>query len=258
MRPLAAKKGIQVCCAPVPQTTLVTDLKLFKQVMFNLLSNAIKFTTAEGRVDLEVRTLDGAALRADPVCRTLAPERRQAIPQQALLLVEVRDTGVGIDPENYDKIFVAFQQLDASYARKQEGTGLGLALTRKIVQLLGGQIWFSSRIGEGTRFWFYVPTEYTESDAEREERALAMPYDWSARVASGASGAGEPAAPAAPDPEKDDPRRIAAQADWPWGGAQRPRERDRGKKLEAKSPAGKPKPEWMTAISGGASTPDKT
>jgi signal transduction histidine kinase len=215
---LAAKKGVDIHCAAVPALTPITDQKLFKQVMFNLLSNAIKFTPAGGRIDLAVRAVDGAVLRADAIAQWLPFERRDFITTGRKLVVEVHDTGIGIAPEEHDKIFQAFRQVDASYARKQEGTGLGLALTRKIVQLLNGEIWFHSVPKEGSRFWFYVPFEH--EDESRELGPKSMPRaidrlvdaDADARVA--ARGRSEPAA----DPGGD-AQRPAALADWPWGEA---------------------------------------
>jgi signal transduction histidine kinase len=177
VRDLAARKDVALRFEPVPTLTPVTDLKIFKQVLLNLLSNAIKFTPAGGRVDLEVRCLDGRSLRADPATRSLAPERRLGIMSRRVLVVEVRDTGVGIALDDHEKIFQAFQQVDASYARKQEGTGLGLALTRKLVLLLGGDIWFESVENTGSKFWFYLPFEYNDGDKPAESRSAPIPHE---------------------------------------------------------------------------------
>jgi signal transduction histidine kinase len=163
VRNLATRKDLQVHCGEAPAVTPVTDPKIFRQVMLNLLSNAIKFTPAGGQVEFAVRCLDGRTLRSDPAAQALPPSRRLAITPRQVLVVHVRDTGIGIAPEDHEKIFQAFQQVDASYARRQEGTGLGLALSRKLVTLLGGDIWFASVPNEGSTFWFYVPFQWSES-----------------------------------------------------------------------------------------------
>ena len=106
--------------------------------MYNLLSNAVKFTGKYGRVTIRT-SLDDDILR-----------------------VEVADTGVGISECNRSKIFSKFSQIDSSYSRKQEGTGLGLILTKKLVELHNGQIDFDSKEGIGTTFWFTMP-EFREN-----------------------------------------------------------------------------------------------
>jgi CheY-like chemotaxis protein len=106
----------------------------------------------------------------------LSPERRLSITARRVLAVEVRDNGVGIPTEEQERIFTAFQQVDASYSRQQEGTGLGLALTRRIVHLLGGDIWFTSAAKEGSTFWFYVPFEFQENEASREMATTSAAY----------------------------------------------------------------------------------
>jgi hypothetical protein len=100
---------------------------------------------------------------------------RDEIPEGELVLVEVHDTGIGVAPEDYDKLFVAFQQVDTSYARRQEGTGLGLALTRKIVRLLRGDIWFTSREGEGSCFLFYLPLSFHHDEIGETARVAFRP-----------------------------------------------------------------------------------
>jgi signal transduction histidine kinase len=223
VRNLAAKKAIEVRCGDVPALTPVTDQKLFKQVMLNLLSNAIKFTPEGGSVELRVRSMDGKVLRGDAASRRMPPQRRGAIQPRLVLLVEVRDTGVGIAPEDQERIFEAFQQVDASYARRQEGTGLGLALTRRIVQLLGGEIWFESVRDEGSTFWFYVPFEFDERDSDVLGNLGAVAHGGAApagadffagsaaRTPSAAAGAAPPAAAAAGAD-------AATASAWPWGG----------------------------------------
>jgi len=211
VRALALKKGLELHFAPAPERTASTDPKLFKQVMFNLLSNAIKFTPAGGRVLVAVRCLDGRALRAEPISHALPSGRHEVIPDRELIFVEVSDTGIGIAPEDHDKIFVPFQQLDSSYARRQEGTGLGLALTRRVVHLLGGDIWFTSRPAEGSQFVFYVPLEPSEEDLEAA-RAGFPPSP-----AAAAPPAPDPAAEreATVEPDSSESRQQAAL--WPWG-----------------------------------------
>jgi DNA-binding response OmpR family regulator len=108
------------------------ELKL-KQVVLNLLSNAVKFTPDGGRVDVTARVDGGDAV------------------------VSVRDTGVGIPDEERDRIFEAFQRGGRGARTGTEGTGLGLTLSRRIVDLHGGRLWMESRVGEGSTFSFSVP-----------------------------------------------------------------------------------------------------
>jgi signal transduction histidine kinase len=112
---------------------LAADRSKFKQVLYNLLSNAVKFTPAGGQVTLAARRVDEDVRFA------------------------VHDTGIGIHPQEYPKLFREFQQLDPSYTRKYEGTGLGLALSKRFVEMHGGRIWAESQPGQGSTFYFTMP-----------------------------------------------------------------------------------------------------
>ncbi|MDO8478359.1 MAG: GAF domain-containing protein [Candidatus Rokubacteria bacterium] len=134
VRERASRKGITVRIAVEEQVgTIRGDERKIRQVLLNLLSNAIKFTPEGGRIEV------GAALRDGAV------------------EVSVSDTGVGIAPEDQEAVFEEFRQVGAS-AAKQEGTGLGLALCRKFVELHGGKIWVTSAVGAGSTFTFRLPT----------------------------------------------------------------------------------------------------
>jgi signal transduction histidine kinase len=110
------------------------DQHKFKQVLYNLLSNAVKFTDEGGQVDIHARRLD--------------PHRFE---------VQVRDTGIGIKAEDINRLFTEFEQLDSGTARRFEGTGLGLALTKKIVEFQGGRIGVQSEPGKGSVFTVVLP-----------------------------------------------------------------------------------------------------
>jgi signal transduction histidine kinase len=109
-------------------------------VLYNLLSNAVKFTPDGGSVVLSA-ACDG----------------------ESHVILSVRDTGIGIPPEDRDRIFDAFEQVDSSYARQKQGTGLGLALTRRLVSLHGGDIRVESVVGEGSTFSVRLPRDASES-----------------------------------------------------------------------------------------------
>jgi CheY-like chemotaxis protein/anti-sigma regulatory factor (Ser/Thr protein kinase) len=131
--PLANKKGIQLSAdLPAGLPGLSVDPIRMKQVLYNLLSNAIKFTPQGGRVVLEARHLDDR------------------------VAITVGDSGPGIKPEDLSRLFQAFEQLEAGRT-KLEGTGLGLALTRRLVELHGGAIRVESEPGKGSRFTFTIP-----------------------------------------------------------------------------------------------------
>jgi two-component system sensor histidine kinase BarA len=116
---------------------IVADREKVTHVIGNLFGNAIDFTPAGGRVWLR------------------AAARRQS--DLSELLVEVGDTGVGIAPEHHDLIFREFAQVDATPSRPHHGTGLGLTIARKLVELHGGKIWVESALGTGSRFYFTIP-----------------------------------------------------------------------------------------------------
>lgn len=116
---------------------IVADREKVTHIIGNLFGNAIDFTPVGGKV----------WLRAARGARGGAAE----------LLVEVGDSGVGIAPEHHDLIFREFAQVDASPSRPHHGTGLGLTIARKLVELHGGRIWVESALGEGSRFYFTIP-----------------------------------------------------------------------------------------------------
>jgi signal transduction histidine kinase/ActR/RegA family two-component response regulator len=130
----ASRKEIRMEAMLDPSvTTLVADRAKFKQILTNLLSNAVKFTPAGGRVSL------GTSREAE------------------VLKVSVEDTGIGIRPEDQERIFAAFIQVDGSYARKYQGTGLGLTLVKRFVKMHGGDISVNSEMGRGSVFTFRIP-----------------------------------------------------------------------------------------------------
>jgi len=112
---------------------IVGDERKIKQILLNLLSNAVKFTPEGGRVGINARQTNGTAE------------------------ISVTDTGIGIAPEDQPKIFEEFRQVGTDYAHKVEGTGLGLTLAKKFVELHGGRIWVESEVGKGSTFVFTLP-----------------------------------------------------------------------------------------------------
>jgi signal transduction histidine kinase/DNA-binding response OmpR family regulator len=156
---LAGKKQVMLTLEADPDLPTVTaDEGKFKQIMFNLLSNAIKFTPEGGSVSVsavqEGQAEDGTALSQIA---------------SGYVHIAVADSGIGIKPEDQKRVFEEFEQLDASYARQQQGTGLGLALTRKLVEMHGGQIWVESEgEGKGSTFHFTLPVEARPSPAVEE------------------------------------------------------------------------------------------
>ncbi|MBI1745974.1 MAG: HAMP domain-containing histidine kinase [Acidobacteria bacterium] len=143
-RGLADKKKIYLHSAlEVEEYPAVeADIGKMKQVMYNLLSNAIKFTPDGGRVEITACSY---------------PEFFQ---------VSVSDTGIGVREEDYDTIFEEFKQIDDCRTRSFEGTGLGLALVRKFVELHGGRVWLVSTVGKGSQFTFTIP--------QREQAAVGL------------------------------------------------------------------------------------
>ncbi|MBK7017921.1 MAG: PAS domain S-box protein [Sulfuritalea sp.] len=149
----AADKGLRLVVAldDLPRR-LSGDATRLKQAMVNYVANALKFT-ARGQVLLRATAEKGAEAGV-------------------LLRFEVEDTGIGIDPAVTARLFSAFEQADNSMTRKYGGTGLGLAITRKLVEMMGGQVGVVSRPGEGSRFWFTVRLRRS---ADEGEPALAAP-----------------------------------------------------------------------------------
>jgi len=137
--------------AGVPEI-LIGDPHRLGQVINNLLSNAVKFTE-EGNVDVGISCTSQVD---DTTC----------------LLVAIADTGIGIAEDDFDRLFKPFSQVDGTLKRRHGGTGLGLIITRRLVEFMGGQIFFESRIGEGSRFWFTIPFKYCSDDVSSGKYAI--------------------------------------------------------------------------------------
>jgi signal transduction histidine kinase len=139
----ALKHRISLTCRfqEIPAAIRADERKL-KQILYNLLSNAVKFTPDGGRVELESRGMDGQGVE-----------------------ITVSDTGIGLPEADLERIFQPFEQGDNSTGRKYQGTGLGLALTRKMVELHGGRIWAASE-GEGKGSAFHLVLPFFEAGPE--------------------------------------------------------------------------------------------
>jgi signal transduction histidine kinase len=146
----------QECTIQVDQGDLVTlaDGVRVRQILFNLLSNAAKFTPERGQITLSiVRTRAPLPAPGDRAGETPRLISRDAI------WVSVSDTGIGVQAEDMARLFQEFSQVDSSASRRQAGTGLGLALSKKLVEMHGGTIGAESIFGRGSTFWFILPTE---------------------------------------------------------------------------------------------------
>jgi signal transduction histidine kinase len=146
----------QACRLELPDQPLyaLADAVRVQQVLFNLLSNAAKFTPEGGEVVLRaLATSTPLPVPGDRSGEHPRLERRDAV------WVAVGDTGIGIRPEDMSKLFQEFSQLDASASRRVQGSGLGLALSKRLVELHGGQIGCESIYGKGSTFWFILPTD---------------------------------------------------------------------------------------------------
>ncbi|NOT08186.1 MAG: GAF domain-containing protein [Gemmatimonadales bacterium] len=133
---------------------IVADHIRVRQILFNLLSNASKFTPEDGTVSL-------SAIRTPvplPVPAERAGEKSRLVSRDAVW-VSIRDSGIGIRPEDMGKLFQVFSQVDSSASRQQQGTGLGLALCKQFVEMHGGTIGAESIFGGGSTFWFILPIE---------------------------------------------------------------------------------------------------
>jgi signal transduction histidine kinase len=153
VEPLATEKGLALQAQIPPELPVGRgDYRRLTQVLLNLAGNAVKFTDA-GEVTIRLTAADG------------------------MFTVSVSDTGPGISPEDRERIFEEFQQVDKADTRKKEGTGLGLAIARRIVELHGGRLWLESAPGRGSTFAFAVPIRV-------ERRARMVPVAVERRAAS--------------------------------------------------------------------------
>ncbi|WP_135604955.1 response regulator [Methanococcoides sp. NM1] len=144
LAPIAEKKNVDLHSELDPRGIIINaDKQKFEQVLQNLVSNAIKFTQAGGSVDLSARFVESR------------------------LVVQVKDTGIGISEEDRQSLFKSFSQADGSHRRGYGGTGLGLAIVRHFVEMHGGNVWVKSKPGVGSTFFFDMPIAVTSPRAAK-------------------------------------------------------------------------------------------
>ena len=149
-RPLAQQRQIELKIETDAEMPVIgADTDKMDSIITNLVSNALKFTPAGGAV--EVRT------------------RRD----ESRVYLYVKDSGIGIAPDDHTRVFERFVQLDGSTARKYSGTGLGLSLVKELVELHGGKIQIDSEVGQGATFWFWLPITEPPTEAARQVSAMA-------------------------------------------------------------------------------------
>jgi PAS domain S-box-containing protein len=160
LRPLtvpAHAKGLELACEVAPDVTdgLVGDPGRLRQVLLNLAGNAVKFTE-RGEVVVEVKRLstDDTDKAEKKGGRPPSSSSVPSVSSVDTLLFSVRDTGIGIPKEKLGLIFQPFTQADGSTTRKYGGTGLGLTISQRLVELMGGRLWVESELGRGSTFYF--------------------------------------------------------------------------------------------------------
>jgi signal transduction histidine kinase/CheY-like chemotaxis protein len=154
--PKAAEKGLHLSSYidPTLSNYLKGDVTKIKEVLINLMSNAVKFTPQSGYITTEITREEDS------------PEGK------ARINFSVRDTGIGIEKENLKGIFDAFSQADSTITRKFGGTGLGLTISSKYIDMMGGELALESEIGKGSKFYFTLELEESKSNEENFEGAF--------------------------------------------------------------------------------------
>jgi signal transduction histidine kinase/CheY-like chemotaxis protein len=159
IRERAGRHGIALSVDVDPAIDVIeADERKVKQVVFNLLSNAVKFTPDGGQVGISAG-MDDAGVR-----------------------ITVWDTGIGIAPEHQERIFEEFQQVGGAYTEKREGTGLGLALAKRFVELHGGHLWVESEVSHGSRFTFTLPVRVASQPAAVPAQSTAAGLEYEGPV----------------------------------------------------------------------------
>ena len=162
IKPQLEKKRLQLVPSIDPSiTSMVCDIRKVKQILVNLLSNAIKFTPENGRIEVKIFN-EGHATK-----------------------IEISDTGIGIAVEDQEKVFDEFYQLDPARDEALGGTGIGLALARRLVELHGGKIGVESEKGKGSTFWFTLPDRSlaeTKGDVQKNDIADETGYPSNNRI----------------------------------------------------------------------------
>ena len=155
----AQEKGLALILSyqgALPET-IETDRTRLRQVLLNLIGNAIKFTK-RGSVEIVSSFL----------------------PEDGMLQLEIADTGIGITPEQREGLFQPFSQADNTSTRQYGGTGLGLTITKRLVEMLGGRIWFESEPGKGSRFYVAIPANQNHAGSRSPNGS-----DRSSQIAAG-------------------------------------------------------------------------
>ncbi len=167
LAPKAAEKGLELAYLIDPQTpnTIVGDITRLRQILVNLLSNAVKFTET-GEVVVSVATqpiLDCRLPIVDSSLKSesLVSDRKHSTQNPRFYEIQfaVKDTGIGIPPDRLDRLFQSFSQVDSSTTRHYGGTGLGLTISKRLSEMMGGQMWVKSQAGQGSTFYFTLIAE---------------------------------------------------------------------------------------------------
>ena len=153
---------------PDADIEIEADSGKLNQIMFNLLSNAVKFTPDGGSVRVQARlTRDEGRRTKDEKASIVLTSEVSDHPSS--IEVSIADTGIGIKAEELSRLFKEVAQFESPYTKKYSGTGVGLVLTKKLVELLGGRIWVESEHGKGSRFSFVIPVKH-EGQGTKDER----------------------------------------------------------------------------------------
>lgn len=164
MRPQMEHKGLTfiVNRENIVHPVVLGDAMRLNQVIINLLSNAVKFTPQQGTVTF-----------------TVSQETESNGP--AYLKISVKDNGIGIGPENRERIFKAFEQEESNTASRYGGTGLGLAISNNLVQMMGGKLELESEVDKGSEFYFTIPAEISNKVIAFKEKKEDLEYDFTGR-----------------------------------------------------------------------------
>jgi len=171
MRGFADRKAVVIDVKPIDrQLTARLDPARAKQIIYNLISNAIKFTPKNGHVTVAAERV------TQPIIPPCSDAQGLRLPGDWLSLT-VTDTGIGINSDDLERIFAEFEQVDSTFSRQQQGTGLGLSLTRKLVSLHGGYVWAESagQVNRGSKFFVLQPLNGPAPEVDRPNPAKVAP-----------------------------------------------------------------------------------